>query len=48
MACVLVIDDEPSVCYSLEKALASEELRVRAAGTAAEGIVESAKSRPTP
>src|SRR5262249_39540921 len=35
---LLVVDDEPNVLYSLEKALRSEHLRVTTATTAAQGI----------
>jgi len=38
MARLLVIDDEANVCYSLERALASETLEVISAETAKEGI----------
>jgi nitrogen regulation protein NR(I) len=38
MAKLLVIDDEKNVCYSLEKALASDELDVVCANTATDGI----------
>ena len=35
---LLVIDDEKNVCYSFEKALASEEIEVVCANSATEGI----------
>ena len=38
MSKLLVIDDEKNVCYSLEKALASDELSVICANTATDGI----------
>jgi len=38
MAKLLVIDDEANVCYSLERALASEALEVISADTAKDGI----------
>lgn len=38
MSKLLVIDDEKNVCYSLEKALASDELDVICANTATNGI----------
>lgn len=46
MSSLLIIDDEPNVCYSLEKALASPRLSVRTAGTAQEGI-EAVRRDPT-
>ena len=38
MQSLLIIDDEPNVCYTLEKVLASPRLKILAAGTAAEGL----------
>ena len=38
MAKLLIVDDEPSVCYSLEKRLRSETLEVLTAGTARQGL----------
>ena len=38
MSKLLVVDDEKNVCYSLEKALASEEVEVACANSASEGI----------
>ena len=38
MTRVLIIDDEPNVCYALQRALESTTLKVSAAGTAREGI----------
>jgi two-component system nitrogen regulation response regulator GlnG len=38
MSTLLIIDDEPNVCYSLEKVLRSAKLAVRTAATAAEGL----------
>ncbi|MGO8745226.1 MAG: sigma-54-dependent transcriptional regulator [Thermoguttaceae bacterium] len=46
MASVLVIDDESSVCYSLERALASDDLRVLTVGTAGEGIDQIRRESP--
>src|SRR6266542_1488734 len=45
MPTLLVVDDEPNVLYSLEKALGSESLRVRTARTAREGI-EAVQEQP--
>jgi len=38
MSSLLIIDDEPNVCYSLQRALESPTLKVSSAGTAREGI----------
>jgi two-component system nitrogen regulation response regulator GlnG len=38
MARLLVVDDEPNVCYGLQKALTSDRLEVLMAGTAQEGL----------
>ena len=38
MPTLLIIDDEPNVCYSLRKALQSESLEVVTASLAKEGI----------
>ncbi len=38
MSSLLIIDDEPNVCYSLQRALESAALKVSTAGTAREGI----------
>jgi two-component system nitrogen regulation response regulator GlnG len=38
MQTLLIVDDEPNVCYSLEKVLASAKLRIVTAGTAEDGI----------
>jgi len=46
MAKLLIVDDEPSVCYSLEKRLRSETLDVLTAGTARQGIQMVAEHRP--
>jgi two-component system nitrogen regulation response regulator GlnG len=35
---LLIIDDEPNVCYTLEKVLASPKLKILTAGTAGEGL----------
>jgi two-component system nitrogen regulation response regulator GlnG len=43
---LLVIDDEPNVLYSLEKALASEALEVATASTGRQGIEEVRRRRP--
>src|SRR5262249_11187061 len=42
---LLVVDDEPNVLYSLEKALSGETFRVRTARTAREGI-EAVREQP--
>ncbi len=46
MRTLLVVDDEPNVCYSLEKALRSETLNVISAGTAREGIERVRRDGP--
>ena len=46
MATLLIVDDEPSVCYSLEKRLRSETLDVLTAGTAQQGIQMVQEHRP--
>src|SRR5262249_22850766 len=45
MPTLLVVDDEPNVLYSLEKALSGETFRVRTARTAREGI-EAVREQP--
>ncbi len=46
MPCLLVVDDEASVCYSLQRALESESLRVVAAATAAEALDRVERDAP--
>ena len=46
MAKLLIVDDEPSVCYSLEKRLRSETLEVLTAGTARQGLRLVEEHRP--
>lgn len=46
MAKLLIVDDEPSVCYSLEKRLRSETLEVLTAGTARQGLQMVEAHRP--
>ncbi len=46
MPTLLVIDDEPNVLYSLEKAFRSETLAVRTAATAKQGIQLVRAERP--
>ena len=46
MAKLLVIDDEPSVLYALERFLSSDTLEVLTAATAAEGLRQVAACRP--
>jgi len=46
MPTLLVVDDEPNVLYSLEKALGSDTLRVRTARTAREGIEAIQEQKP--
>ena len=46
MSSLLIIDDEPNVCYSLQRALESPTLRVSTAGTAREGIQSIRCSAP--
>ena len=38
MSSLLIIDDEPNVCYSLQRAIESPTLKISTAGTAREGI----------
>ena len=38
MQSLLIIDDEPNVCYTLEKVLGSSRLKILTAGTAAQGV----------
>ena len=38
MQSLLIIDDEPNVCYTLEKVLSSSRLKILTAGTAAQGV----------
>ena len=38
MSSLLIIDDEPNVCYSLERAIESPTLKITTAGTAREGM----------
>ena len=38
MQSLLIIDDEPNVCYTLEKVLASAKLKILTAGTAGDGL----------
>ncbi|MGA2618278.1 MAG: sigma-54 dependent transcriptional regulator [Thermoguttaceae bacterium] len=45
MPSLLIVDDEPNVCYSLEKALRSEKLEIRTALTAGEAL-ESVRRDP--
>jgi two-component system nitrogen regulation response regulator GlnG len=46
MPTLLIIDDEPNVCYSLEKVLGSRGLRIITAGTAAEGLAAVRREAP--
>src|SRR5262245_43044896 len=46
MPTLLVVDDEPNVLYSLEKALGSDTLRVRTARTARQGIEAVQEQKP--
>ncbi len=46
MSTLLIIDDEPNVCYALRRALESAALQISAAGTAGEGIESIRRSRP--
>ena len=49
MSSLLIIDDEPNVCYSLQRALESATLKITTAGTAREGIESHPpRVRPTP
>src|SRR5689334_9210614 len=38
MASLLIVDDEPNVCYSLERSLRTTNLDVLTAGTAKQGL----------
>ena len=46
MSSLLIIDDEPNVCYSLQRALESPTLKISTAGTAREGIQCIRRSTP--
>ncbi len=46
MSSVLIIDDEPNVCYSLERALESAKTTVSAANTGRQGIQSIRRSPP--
>jgi two-component system nitrogen regulation response regulator GlnG len=46
MATLLVIDDEPSVCYAFKRVFEGEQTRVLTAATAAEGLVQAREQRP--
>ncbi len=46
MQSLLIIDDEPNVCYTLEKVLGSTRLRVFTAATAAEGLAAVRRESP--
>ncbi len=43
---VLIIDDEPAICWALEQALAEEGYPVVTAATAEEGVRQAAEHRP--
>ena len=46
MSKLLLVDDEPNVRYSLEKALKSQDLEILLAGSAKEGIEQVRHARP--
>lgn len=46
MPSILIIDDEPNVCYSLVRSLESPKLKVLTAGTAKEGLELVAQCQP--
>jgi two-component system nitrogen regulation response regulator GlnG len=46
MPTLLVVDDEPNVLYSLEKALCSEELEVVTASTGRQGVEQARRRHP--
>jgi nitrogen regulation protein NR(I) len=46
MQCLLIIDDEPNVCYTLQKVLASDRLKVLTAGTAGDGLAAIRLEQP--
>ena len=49
MPSLLIIDDEPNVCYSLQTGVGIPTLKVFTAGTAREGIqARPPQTRPTP
>jgi len=48
MSSLLIIDDEPNVCYSLQRALESPTLKISTASTAREGIQSIRRSVRTP
>ncbi len=46
MQSLLIIDDEPNVCYTLEKVLGSARLKVLTAGTAGDGLEAVRRESP--
>lgn len=46
MQTLLVIDDEPSVCYSFQRVFESEQMRVLTAGTGADGLSQVREHNP--
>ena len=46
MQTLLIIDDEPNVCYTLDKVLASPRLKILATGTASEGLAAVRRESP--
>src|SRR5262245_62046462 len=46
MPTLLVVDDEPSVCYSISRLFGDETTRVLTAGTVAEGVHTFQAERP--
>ncbi len=46
MQSLLIIDDEPNVCYTLEKVLGSERLKILVAGTAGAGLEAVRRESP--
>src|SRR4051794_16900017 len=46
MSILLVIDDEPAVCYSFRRIFGDEDVRVITAATAAEGLRQARETQP--
>src|SRR5438552_1073476 len=46
MQTLLVIDDEPSVCYSFQRVFEGEQMRVLTAGTGADGLAQVREHNP--
>jgi two-component system nitrogen regulation response regulator GlnG len=46
MSVLLVVDDEPAVCYSFRRIFGDEDVRVITASTAAEGLRQASEAQP--